>query len=86
MTIKNPFDCPIVMVTWRDHVSYDSWNSDKRHILERTSAALVHSVGWLAYEDKDTILIIQNMAPDGDKSMMMRILKSTIKKRRVLVR
>ncbi len=86
MTIKNPFDCPIVMVTWKDHVSNDSWQRDKRHILEQTSAAIVHSVGWLAHEDKDTILIIQNMAPDGDKSMMMRILKSTISKRRILVR
>jgi hypothetical protein len=86
MTIKNPFDCPIVMVTWKDHVSDDSWRREKRDILEQTNAAIVHSVGWLAHEDEETILLVQNMSPDGDKSMMMRILKSTITKRRILVR
>ena len=50
---------PLVLVAWRDILSDDGWTRAKD-----VSCPTFYSVGWLAYEDEDTIKIASTLDYD----------------------
>jgi len=47
---------PLVLVAWRDILSDDGWTRAKD-----VSCPTFYSVGWLAYEDEDTLKIASTL-------------------------
>ena len=75
---------PILFLSWEDHCKrgYDQgWthSSDRK-----MSPMLCEAVGFKIYEDKKVLVLALTQDPNGSFGETMHIIKSCIKKRRIL--
>lgn len=70
---------PIVVVTWRDHMSEDEWRS-LEGIGAHMEADPITSIGFLVHEDAKKLVLAMNIADDdtNNASLFMTILKGTV--------
>ena len=67
-----------MFIAWKDHVSNDEWLASKEEAKKNTDVAVIHTVGFLDHEDKESYVVSQSIAKDGSRTMVMRILKGTV--------
>lgn len=75
----------LLLVTWRDHVSFSGWKTVEAYVEEILADSLLcQSVGWVIHEDERTLSLAQNWENGGKISEVMTILKSEISSVEVL--
>lgn len=70
---------PLVVITWADHFSNDSWTTLKK--LKKLSVAeKIVSVGYLVHEDDAHYVLVMSIGLEKkhDMSMAMFILKNSV--------
>jgi hypothetical protein len=75
----------LVVVLWDDHYSSDDWITEDEEREDLTKPALMHSVGWIAKETEDSLLLVATVCEaDGHSKQHFRIAKKCIVKRRTI--
>lgn len=75
----------LVYLEWLDHSSFAHSYWKDRELLEELSPMLVKSVGWVVNQTEKTITIVSHAIEKNEQAAgEMCILKSAIKKKRVL--
>ena len=65
-------DLKMVMIIWRDCVSYDPWDSMDEH--RNRNLHEIKSIGFLVSKTKESLVIVQNIdLESADASMSMSI-------------
>lgn len=73
---------PIEEITWEDHFSQEAWQSAAEFDLN--DELFVSTVGYRLKETKTKVVLLQNVATNGQVSCTMTILKKTIKSRKMI--
>lgn len=73
---------PVEEIVWEDHFSTDDWKShDDKEVAE---TMFVTSVGYRLKENRQRIVLVQNLSDSDQISGTITILKKTIKSRTVI--
>lgn len=73
---------PIEEIVWEDHFSTDDWKSHDDGEIAGTM--FVSSIGYRLKENRQRIVLVQNVSDSDQVSGTITVLKKTIKKRTVI--
>ena len=70
---------PLVYITWIDAESDNGWEDESALDAWIKKERLVHDVGWLVRESKDSVIIVNQLCTDGDTGNRTKIPRGMIK-------
>ena len=70
-SVKNPRECPLVEVAWKDHTSYRGWRSGNDAVA--LGLAMCYDVGYLLDGSKDGLTLAATVCDDGEVNNVMKI-------------
>ena len=75
----------IIYLEWIDASSKDMWlESEEVKDWLKDKAHIIKTIGFLEEENKDSVIVSQNIALTESRSMLMKIYKKSIIKRMFL--